>query len=761
MQALVQEVFHRYSANLGSHGLLLGLLLAAWLSILVFWYLRPHRLQQRGLQAVLLVAILALGLVLAWQLRWIGDDAFISFRYARNLLDGHGLVYNPGERVEGYTNFLWTLLIASGMWLGWHPVHVSLLLGLTAFMSTAWLAYSIGRRELSDEKPVHIALLFAPLWIVASYVMASFGTSGLETMFAAACVLASLRFAQGQQWLLAGTLGIAAALAHPDHILFYGALGLALLLRRTAFSSLLRYAAPFFFIALPWFLWRWHYYGDFWPNTFYAKNAGQSHYRQGVTYLLVSLFASGLVACLPLLLVGLWARRRSLLVVFSLIALPIYCSYVAKIGGDFMLGRLLVTPAALLFIVAALGLEHLFRTRRHLLLVVLGTLGMLATVQTPIVQPWEKAWGIADESSFYRLRDWRRPRVDSIYMHEADMLRRQFAGSGLQPRIATDCIGVVGYETGLPLFDLFGLTSRSIAHMPISRRGRPGHEKYGSAGHVIENGADISLIPVYPEPYAGLTRFQLDGFTYHLVRHDADLVNLLRAKKVYGDFQRDAMNLIKGLAEKGPEHAACDAWFLRDYYLKHQADADLAALLADALLRQDPSQAEFIPFLLHGKQPQALAYQAVSHIDFSPPLVGWQFVGNAFAKAPSDRPVADQARILNAQGPLLNSFLPGVGDGAVGTLRSPPFEIRGDMLSFRIGGGRDPQRIVFRLRVDGVVVRQATGCQTEILRDVYWNLRPWKGRTAQLEIEDGSINGWGHILLDEVVEWAAPAGMSK
>ncbi|MCY3959730.1 MAG: hypothetical protein OXG65_15775, partial [Chloroflexi bacterium] len=40
---------------------------------------------------------------------FISDDAFISFRYVRNLLEGHGLVFNPGEYVEGYTNFLWVL----------------------------------------------------------------------------------------------------------------------------------------------------------------------------------------------------------------------------------------------------------------------------------------------------------------------------------------------------------------------------------------------------------------------------------------------------------------------------------------------------------------------------------------------------------------------------------------------------------------------------------------------------------------------------
>ncbi|MCX7878834.1 MAG: hypothetical protein N2510_09400, partial [Ignavibacteria bacterium] len=40
------------------------------------------------------------------------DDAYISYRYGRNLMEGNGLVYNPGEKVEGYTNFLWTIITA-------------------------------------------------------------------------------------------------------------------------------------------------------------------------------------------------------------------------------------------------------------------------------------------------------------------------------------------------------------------------------------------------------------------------------------------------------------------------------------------------------------------------------------------------------------------------------------------------------------------------------------------------------------------------
>src|ERR1051326_6227945 len=74
----------------------------------------------------------------------VGDDAYISFRYARNLVDGHGLVFNPGERVEGYTNFLWVLGIAAGLSLGASAETTSLSLGVVSgvvgIAATLWLA---------------------------------------------------------------------------------------------------------------------------------------------------------------------------------------------------------------------------------------------------------------------------------------------------------------------------------------------------------------------------------------------------------------------------------------------------------------------------------------------------------------------------------------------------------------------------------------------------------------------------------------------
>ncbi len=68
--------------------------------------------------------VLALHLQLAVSSYWVAEDAYITFRYSRNLISGHGLRFNPGdvEAVEGYSNFLWLLIAAIPEIFGWYPV---------------------------------------------------------------------------------------------------------------------------------------------------------------------------------------------------------------------------------------------------------------------------------------------------------------------------------------------------------------------------------------------------------------------------------------------------------------------------------------------------------------------------------------------------------------------------------------------------------------------------------------------------------------
>ncbi|NLA36221.1 MAG: hypothetical protein GX868_11145, partial [Actinobacteria bacterium] len=68
------------------------------------WFRKFSDRQLLGLVGVLSAA----AVITTWIFRYVQDDAFITFRYARMAAQDHGLVLNPGDRVEGYTNFLWT-----------------------------------------------------------------------------------------------------------------------------------------------------------------------------------------------------------------------------------------------------------------------------------------------------------------------------------------------------------------------------------------------------------------------------------------------------------------------------------------------------------------------------------------------------------------------------------------------------------------------------------------------------------------------------
>ena len=92
----------------------------------------PGRTVPWPLLAALGVSLILLLAHAGWY-RFLTDDAFISFRYARNLAEGHGLVFNPGfARVEGYTNLLWVLLLAPFARLGLDLVIPAAVLGALA-----------------------------------------------------------------------------------------------------------------------------------------------------------------------------------------------------------------------------------------------------------------------------------------------------------------------------------------------------------------------------------------------------------------------------------------------------------------------------------------------------------------------------------------------------------------------------------------------------------------------------------------------------
>jgi fructan beta-fructosidase len=129
----------------------------------------------------------------------------------------------------------------------------------------------------------------------------------------------------------------------------------------------------------------------------------------------------------------------------------------------------------------------------------------------------------------------------------------------------------------------------------------------------------------------------------------------------------------------------------------------------------------------------------------------WTVTGTAFGPGPAAGALPGQMSVTGYQGKgLVNSFFG--GDTSVGTLTSPPFVISRKAINFLIGGGRHPGETCMNLRIDGAVVRSATGRDSEHLDWDGWDVAEFSGRTATLEIVDRHSGGWGHICVDQIVQ---------
>ncbi|MCH8044284.1 MAG: DUF4980 domain-containing protein [Planctomycetes bacterium] len=139
----------------------------------------------------------------------------------------------------------------------------------------------------------------------------------------------------------------------------------------------------------------------------------------------------------------------------------------------------------------------------------------------------------------------------------------------------------------------------------------------------------------------------------------------------------------------------------------------------------------------------------------------WKATGEAFGTGPARGTLKGQMHVDGYQGKgLVNSFLG--GDGAEGTLTSPPFAIEKDFINFLIGGGMHPGKTCLNLMVDGKVVRTATGPNdrsggSETLDWASWDVKNLRGKKATLQIVDRHTGGWGHVNVDQIVQSAKQA----
>lgn len=215
--------------------------------------------------AIVIAAIAAVAL------RWLQgpqvvDDAFITFRYARNLSAGLGFVYNVGERVLGTTTPLFTLLLAAlGSALPVSHAHLALAInavsdGLTCVLLAGFIWRLIGSKSG--------AVLGAVAFALCSQSVAG-ATTGMETsLFTMLLAAAFCLYAWGRTVGAAAALGMA-VLTRPEAIIAAGLmfLGIFVVKRGAAW----REAAAFALVVLPWIAFATAYFGSPIANSLRAK----------------------------------------------------------------------------------------------------------------------------------------------------------------------------------------------------------------------------------------------------------------------------------------------------------------------------------------------------------------------------------------------------------------------------------------------------------------------------------------------------------
>ena len=314
------------------------------------------------------IALLGVLSYLSW---FITDDAFIAFRYVRNFVEGHGLVFNPGERVEGYSSFLWVLELAA-IWkiFGLPPEDVAqwLSVGYTAGV-IGLLLWWVRRDATLRNRGLAGWMALGLICGSATFAVWTSG-GGLETRqftFFVMAAIVALTVHGGSRWgLLAASASLAgASLTRPEGILIAACCfgwfcvsrmladwrqsdspsGSAPVSGRIAWR---RFAAwvdwremacligPFAVLVAAHLAFRLTYYGEWLPNTYYAKIV-RPWYEAGFRYYLGAAVDTGLYLLIPLALLALRARWRSHRDIAY--ALPLRCIFVhmvgvMRVGGD-------------------------------------------------------------------------------------------------------------------------------------------------------------------------------------------------------------------------------------------------------------------------------------------------------------------------------------------------------------------------------------------------------------------------------------------
>jgi hypothetical protein len=421
-------------------------------------------------------------MVLAWAFEAdLVDDTYIFLRYARNMAEGHGAVFNVGERIEGYSSPLWTFLLGGAGVVFPDFETLAYVMGLACGAAVVGLLVVAvcGTGRLGGWDAVILGLGLA-----TSPVVAFWSGSGMDAplfLLLTAASLLSILKDRNTSGLSARTtvLLTLATLTRPEGVLLAAYAGAYFLWERRGVRTLLGYAAAVATL----FVARYAYYGAWVPNTYHAKVTFDAVRRlhDGAAYIGLAAWTHGPLLCAAVMMLVFAWRRRTLSEVPLLFLggwIVLWSGYVLYVGGDnFAAFRFLLPTLPAWFLLLGWGWASI---RDHLRPATRGA--FLAVLLA--------AFSIAHAHTYHSQA---RHCLDEVHLARCWAKVGRWLAHNTPPNtvIATVVPGALGYHSRRAVIDMLGLTDGIIARDgEVYPQAAHGHGRYHT-DYVFRRNPDI------------------------------------------------------------------------------------------------------------------------------------------------------------------------------------------------------------------------------------------------------------------------------
>ncbi len=408
------------------------------------------------IQYIVLVLFCAFFVYNAISYSFTQDDAFISYRYVNNFLNGDGLTFNPGDSVEGYTSLFFILLLSLLGRFGIDIIIASKIIGVASGVAIIFLSFFWSRKlpGFEDEPALPLAV---PFLLITNGAFAYWTISGMETLLFAALVLFGVYLASNKNFLFIPVFAIATLTRPEAGLIFLIILIYMIYAKIFRIKDALKYFALFAIFIIPQFVFRLIYYHDILPNPFYAKTGSSVEYLiSGFEYVWLFLSYYGLYG--GLLLIPLYAAKyfsRPLQLILAVTF--IYTLYVLLIGGDVLhCFRFFIPVITLFYILFVCSLIYLaknsemFKNKKYdsaiiAIILVFGLFSYFAPIEHI------NGFLVAERGLVNKMT------------HLAFILDPHAKAHN---KIACSTVGAFGYYSDAKVIDMLGLTDRNIAKNP-------------------------------------------------------------------------------------------------------------------------------------------------------------------------------------------------------------------------------------------------------------------------------------------------------